>query len=153
MRVAFLMPMKVLFLDIDGVLNRLGDENGKGATTESFEGLFGLDTGLLALYKAMVARADVTVVLSSSWRLVPDLLQYLNGHGVYFHDVTDPKLELLRGDEIELWLKEYPGVTRYAIPDDTDDILDHQRPNFLQTSCETGITQELADMVVAHLMY
>jgi hypothetical protein len=147
--------MKVLFLDIDGVLNCLGDEDGNGGTTEQFQGFIGLDSRLIAIYKAMLSRVDVTVVLSSSWRVFPDLLEYLNEHGVYFHDITvwtDPELDLLRGHEIQLWLNEYPGVSRYAILDDeSDHILEHQLPNFFQTSYETGITQEVADRIVAHL--
>jgi hypothetical protein len=63
---------QVLFLDIDGTLNRFGDEDGKGSTTERFDGLLGLDAQLLQIYKAMLSRIDVTIVLSSSWRLSRD---------------------------------------------------------------------------------
>jgi hypothetical protein len=58
--------LQVLFLDIDGVLNRFGDEDGNGSTTERFDGLLGLDAQLLQIYKAMLSRIDVTIVLSSS---------------------------------------------------------------------------------------
>jgi hypothetical protein len=148
--------MKVLFLDIDGVLNRFGDEDGNGATTECFGGLLGLDAGLLQIYKAMLSRIDVTVVLSSSWRFSRELLEYLTQHGVYFHDVTPamaPEAELSRGLEIQLWLNEYPEqVERYAILDDQEEeMIEEHRPNFFHVSCDTGITQELADRIVVHL--
>jgi len=147
--------MEVLFLDIDGVLNRFGDEDGNGATTERFGGLLGLDAQLLQIYKAMLSRIDATIVLSSSWRLSRELLEYLTQHGVYFHDVTpcmDPELELLRGHEIQLWLNEYPDqVDRYAILDDQEEeMLEEHAPNFFHVSCDTGITQELAERIVAH---
>jgi hypothetical protein len=148
--------MQVLFLDIDGVLNRFGDEDGKGSTTERFDGLLWLDAQLLQIYKALLSRIDVTVVLSSSWRLSRELREYLAQHGVYFHDVTpcmDPALELLRGHEIQLWLNEYPDqVERYAILDDQEEeMLEDHMPNFFHVSCETGLTQELADRIVGHL--
>ena len=75
---------------------------------------------------------------------------------MYFHDVTpalDPELELVRGLEIQLWLNEYPDeVERYAILDDQEEeMLEEHAPNFFHVSCDTGITQELADRIVAHL--
>jgi len=110
--------MNVLFLDIDGVLNRFGDEDGNGATTERFDGLLGLDARLLQIYKAMLSRIDVTIVLSSSWRFSRELLEYLTQHGVYFHDVTPamaPEAELSRGLEIQLWLNESRSERIYSI--------------------------------------
>jgi hypothetical protein len=151
--------MKVLFLDIDGVLNRLGDAEGYGATKERVDGTMfvGLDPDLLEIYKDMLARLDVIVVLSSTWRLLPELCEHLEKHGVYFHDMTicaDAALELPRGIEIQLWLDEHPDeVEKYAILDDVDDMLEHQMPNFFQTNPRTGLTQRLADRVVAHFTF
>ena len=64
----------------------------------------------------------------------------------------DAGLGLWRGHEIQLWLDEHPEVRRYAILDDDDDMLEHQTPNFFQASCETGLTEELADRIVAHML-
>jgi HAD domain in Swiss Army Knife RNA repair proteins len=65
----------------------------------------------------------------------------------------DPELDLLRGHEIQLWLNEYPDqVERYAILDDQEEeMLEDHMPNFFHASSETGLTQELADRIVAHL--
>jgi HAD domain in Swiss Army Knife RNA repair proteins len=146
--------MNVLFLDIDGVLNRFGDENGVGSTEETVEGtsLIGLDRKLLAIYKTMLERIDPVVVLSSTWRTVPELRHHLRQNGVYFHDVTpvfDPA-RYSRGHEIQAWLKTCAEEPRYAIVDDDADILPEQKPNFFQTSGEDGLTQEIADKVAAH---
>jgi hypothetical protein len=46
----------------------------------------------------------------------------------------------------------HPEVDRYAILDDDTDFLEHQMPNFFHTSPSTGITQQLADKIVAHFL-
>jgi hypothetical protein len=146
--------MNILFLDIDGVLNRFGDENGVGMTEETVEGtsLVGIDRKLLSIYKTILERIDPIVVLSSTWRMVPELRDHLRRTGVYFHDVTsvlDP-VRYSRGHEIQAWLRESAEEPRYAIIDDDADMLPEQRPNFFQTSGEYGLTQEIADKVAAH---
>jgi HAD domain in Swiss Army Knife RNA repair proteins len=146
--------MNVLFLDIDGVLNRFGDENGAGMTKETVEGtsLVGIDRNLLSIYKTILERVDPVVVLSSTWRVVPELRDHLRRTGVYFHDVTpvfDPS-RLSRGHEIQAWLKECAEEPRYAIIDDDNDMLPEQKPNFFHTNGEDGLTQEIADKVAAH---
>jgi len=146
--------MNILFLDIDGVLNRFGDENGVGATEETVDGttLIGIDRELLTIYKTILERIDPIVVLSSTWRAVPELCEHLRRSGVYFHDVTpvfDPA-RFSRGHEIQAWLKECASEPRYAIIDDDSDMLTEQKPHFFQTNGEHGLTQEIADKVVAH---
>jgi hypothetical protein len=148
--------MMVLFLDIDGVLNRFGDERGNGATTENIDGttLVGVDPSCLAIYEAMLTRIDPIIVLSSSWRVAPELCRYLRRQGVYFHDTTicrDLELDLTRGHEIQLWLNECEEEPPYAIlDDDKSGILPHQMPHFFHADGATGITHELADRIVAH---
>jgi hypothetical protein len=146
--------MNVLFLDIDGVLNRFGDENGVGSTEETVEGtsLIGVDRQLLAIYKTILERIDPIVVLSSTWRIVPELRDHLRRTGVYFHDVTpvlDP-VRYSRGHEIQAWLRECAEEPRYAIIDDDADMLPMQRPNLFRTKGTDGLTQEIADTVAAH---
>ncbi len=81
------------------------------------------------------------------------MLDHLKENGVEFSHMTpalrDP--HLVRGHEIQAWLMEHPEVTKYAILDDDTEMLEHQLPNFFQAMTETGITQELADRIVAHL--
>ena len=150
--------MKVLFLDIDVVLNRLGDEEGHGAVKKRVgrSKFVSLDPEVLAIYRAMIAQVDVVVVLSSAWRMLPSLCRHLEQNGVDFDDITpcaDPTLDLLRGHEIQLWLDQFPVVKRYAILDDGSDMLEHQMPNFFQASPQTGLTRELASQIVAHFTY
>jgi hypothetical protein len=56
--------MNVLFLDIDGVLNRFGDENGVGMTQESVDdtSLIGIDRELLAIYRSILYQFYIRVI-------------------------------------------------------------------------------------------
>jgi Swiss Army Knife RNA repair-like protein len=63
--------MKVIFLNVDGVLN-----NGK--TTEMYRSFVGIDPSLAQLVTHIVKNNNCEVVLSSSWRLL--------GHTCYATD-------------------------------------------------------------------
>lgn len=113
--------MKVLFLDIDGVLNRSG-------TQEKLNTIFGPFTGidwrLLDKFKIWCSnRPDLSIVLSSSWRLDERYDHAFTNHlkelGINWIDTT-PNLGH-RGKEIATWLDEH-DVTAYAILDDMSDM-------------------------------
>jgi hypothetical protein len=106
--------MKIIFLDVDGVLN-----NDK--TTERFKGFLGLDMGHVNLLKEWLEkRPDVSIVLSSTWRTDPDFFDHLTN---YFDisSYTDVLPWASRDAEISKWLADYArenNVTHYAILDD-----------------------------------
>ena len=136
--------MKVLFLDIDGVVN----------STASLKRNRRLIDPHLASIVRNIASAipDLKIVLSSSWRYLQDGREVVEKRIVRCFDIT-PTLQditLWRGHEIQAWLNEHPEVEKYAILDDEDDMLPHQMPNFFRTSNEIGITQELANRIVVH---
>jgi hypothetical protein len=136
--------MKILFLDIDGVVN--GDETLRRNRRH-------IDPQLAAIVRGILtAVPGLQLVLSSAWRYVAFGRRAVERRIAPCYDVTptlhDTSLE--RGHEIEAWLMEHPGVVRYAILDDAPAMLPHQMPNVFLTSPETGITQEIADRVVAH---
>jgi hypothetical protein len=136
--------MKILFLDIDGVVN--GD-----ATLRRNRRL--IDPQLAALVRGILSAVPgLLVVLSSSWRYSAKGRNVIERRVAPSHDVTPilHDITLERGHEIEAWLVEHPGVERYAILDDDPAMLPHQLPNFFQTSSESGITEEIANRVVAH---
>ena len=60
--------MKVIFLDIDGVLNCIGSFN---RTKTRFNGFVGMDPTLVARFNSLVEKTGARVVLSSTWRLDP----------------------------------------------------------------------------------
>ena len=69
--------------------------------------------------------------------------------GIPFSDVTPDLPHRPRRDEILAWLRNHPGVERYAVIDDEDDELD-ELPLF-QPSAAVGLTDRIADGVAAYL--
>lgn len=106
---------RVLFLDVDGVLNtRVGS----------------LDEDKLVWLQCLLLMTRAVLVVSSSWRTVPDQYERLVGtlarRGLHPVSCT-PDLTIKKGDlhlskdrwqEIEAWLQENPQVDQFVILDD-----------------------------------
>lgn len=155
--------MKVIFLDVDGVLNC--------RTTYARDGFFGIDAYMSLLVNRICERTDAQIVISSSWRLDKGSLKQIE-EKVFpkFIDITPDRRGLTsRGTEIKTWLDEHPfwkcektcclrpnvighKIKRYAIIDDNNDMLEEQMPNFFKTSWEFGLTDEIAERIIAHLI-
>lgn len=144
--------MRVLFLDIDGVVNC-------ETTTQRHRGYIGIDPYMAFLVgKITLAVPDLKVVLSSSWRnFHDDGIAEITKQVVPIFDVTpdswydkEKLRSSMRGEEIQAWLYDHPEVTRYAILDDDRRMLEHQLPNFFNTSFVTGITEEIMQRIIDH---
>lgn len=133
--------MKVLFLDIDGVVNSMH-------TKERFQVYIGIDTKLTKYVKQIIKRTQCKVVLSSIWRLDAEFRDEVRAKVTDFIDVT-PRLGKERGYEIEDWLRKHPEVETYAILDDNSDMLEGQA--LFLTDWRTGITPDVRDRVIAYL--
>jgi len=123
--------MKLLFLDIDGVLNC-------SVTKERWNGLTGIDRRLASMLLQWLSGKDVGVVLSSTWRLYDDTKEHLAAAGLSWIGQT-PNLRAIRGHEIAQYLDETPDVEAYAILDDCSDMLPEQLPFLVQTSHVHGL--------------
>jgi hypothetical protein len=75
------MGMKVIFLDIDGVLNCKKTPNPRKLP-------YIVDTNLLDRFKSLLARTGAKVVLSSTWRYDPAGLFSAKHWGIPFVAVT-----------------------------------------------------------------
>lgn len=135
--------MKVLFLDIDGVVNNRH-------TFNRYDGVLGIDPEMAFRVGKIILDTDAKIVLSSSWRLWEQAREEVKKRIMDFYDIT-PSFGGLRGYEIEDWLSNHPDVTRYAILDDIDEMLPEQEPNFFRTTWDIGITEEIAKAVTEHL--
>lgn len=138
--------MKVLFLDIDGVVNCV-------TTSQRHRGFIGIDPYMAALVRRIVDATGCQVVLSSSWRHFPDGRKEVEQQVCPILDVTPTSSSGFRGDEIRVWLNAHPEVTRYAIVDDNSDMLPEQGKNFFKTSWAQGITEEISQQITDHLRY
>jgi hypothetical protein len=126
--------MKVIFLDIDGVLNCAKTSNPRKLP-------YIVDKKLLARLKRLLERTGAKVVLSSTWRYDPAGIFSAKHWGIPFIDVIPDRPKRPRRDEILEWLSKHPRVKRYAVIDDEDDELD-DLPLF-QPSASTGLTRAI----------
>jgi len=120
--------MKVLFLDIDGVLNT-GDNScahtfSKIESRDIYGPLF--DRRCVMFLEGIVSKTGCKIVISSTWR--KDGLSKLRsmwrdrdlpGEVIGVTDV----LNMQRGDEIQQYLNEHDDIESYVIIDDDDDML------------------------------
>ena len=138
--------MKILFLDIDGVLNSREYDRRRNWNEQT-----DIDETCLPFVKEIIDKTGAKIVLVSTWRshwnsdesLCDEDGKYINGmfskYGLVIHDKT-PDLGLLskRKDEVKAWLDEHTGeVERFVILDDYrfgwDDLSDfyiHTNPHY-----------------------
>jgi len=133
---------KVIFLDIDGVLNCRKTPNPRKFP-------YVIDEGLLARFTQLLQQTGASVVLSSTWRYDPAGIFSAKHQGVSFIDITPDMPDEPRCKEILEWLRVHPEVTRYVVIDDEDDGLD-ELPLF-QPASRTGLTQKIVDGAAAYL--
>lgn len=131
--------MKVLFLDIDGVLNSARTALAFGGYPMELEHLPAFDQAALGLIRRLCDAADVQIVLSSAWRLHYPHKHVGKALGLPIIDRT-PSLSGVRGLEIQRWLADHPEVEEYAIVDDNSDMLPDQERFFVQTDGLEGLT-------------
>lgn len=131
--------MKVVFLDIDGVLNSTRTCVACGGYPFDFtpEAMDQFDHVALGLIRGIVSVADASVVLSSSWRLTHDWNDVAKALALPIMGRT-PSLCGPRGAEIAAWLADHPEVEAYAIVDDSADMLPEQMAHFVRTDMHEG---------------
>jgi hypothetical protein len=134
--------MKVIFLDIDGVLNCEKTPNPRKFP-------YIVDKKLLARLKSPLVRTGAKVVLTSTWRLDPVGLIAAKYWGIPFIDVSPDMPKSPRCSEVLTWLSQHPKATRYVVIDDEDDELD-ELPLF-QPSSKTGLTGQIVRGVEKYL--
>jgi len=130
--------MKVVFLDIDGVLNDAVNIHSLMDDKPTKEHLDCL--------KAILDATGAKVVLSSTWRLFPDARNIVkNSLRNIGSDIFDKTKELPkgRGAEIKEWLSRHPEVCQFVIlDDDIADIKPYYPNNIVKTSFYTGLLPE-----------
>lgn len=150
----------VIFLDVDGVLNHRGTWDDK-----SQRGPWRLCPAAVARFNRVVAATGAQVVISSSWRGNEAGERKLHNAGVlkrWHKDKRTPRLNTItkggiyiakvRGEEIDDWLSRHPEVRNYVIVDDESDMLDYQKPRFVQTDFhDGGLLDEHCERIAAIL--
>lgn len=155
--------MKVIFLDIDGVLTSVNRR-------------MKLDPDNIARLGKILEATEAKLVISSSWRrhkledtiaLLADTQEFNHG-GVefpYCDKIVGHTLRLYafcpadeekhylsaRGLEIKRWLKDHAeklGVTNYLILDDDSDMLLEQVRHFIKTDTYKGLSNKNVDKAI-----
>ena len=168
--------MRVIFLDIDGVLNADNDFGGRKKPNPIVTNDYGIRYRGISRTKTkelkwIVNKTDAKIVLVSSWKR--DYHAYLKNHtnrvGKYLHnklkkvglsiyDDTDNLavgFHSYRGYEITTWLaNQAEPVESWVVLDDEvfSDYKDSIRQNLILTSEYDGLTHELAKLAACKLL-
>ena len=160
--------MKIVFLDIDGVMNSVRSMKEESASRKAGNPRRGRTTSHwfppyhVQPLNRILDESGAKVVVSSTWReLYPlaEIAHELESQGVRPGLVIDktPTGAFLpegfsrtiygctpRGAQIAAWLAEHPEVTGFVILDDDAD-MDQVLPWLVDTDCEAGLTEADAD--------
>lgn len=150
--------MKILFLDIDGVLNSqdfiIKSARKKGAMLHPNEMI---DPESIEYLNKVIEETGAHIVISSTWRKSwkkNELEAHLEGYGLVYpiFDYTPIHESRVRGEEIEDYLFNLnEDVLNYVILDDDSDFLPHQFNNLIQTNFEKGLTNIKAEDTIQKL--
>ena len=151
--------MKIIFLDLDGVLNVISQGH------DEYGGIF--HEHFMKNLQTIILKTSAKIVLSSSWRknglkimqemwikrnlpgeiidVTPTLRLRRGGSIIFYNDKLNehptPEIHgysIPRGCEIDYWLRneawKFGPVESYVIIDDDTDFLMHQKEHFVQCS-------------------
>ena len=132
--------MKILFLDIDGVINSTRTLLAFDAYPHNFDGsdaeLF--DWVAVGLIRKLCEKTGAKICLSSSWRLYFSPKECAEALNLPIIDKTGD--HSTRGLEINAWLADHPEVETSAIVDDFDQFLESQQSRFVKTDEDEGLS-------------
>ena len=143
--------MKVVFLDVDGVLNH-------ERCTETIAGYTGVADDLVEKLAKIVHSTGSQIVLVSSWKTLWDsmppqnpglhpmalyLVRKLEKQQLHIADRTEEKTPAYRGHGIRAWIRKVRDVESWVVLDD-EIFLDYEEcdimPHLVQTDMEYGLT-------------
>ena len=147
--------MKVIFLDIDGVVNCYDTKERAPSR------VIGVEQRLIAHIKEIVDATGAKLVLSSTWRK-DWAFNIMNGkdwhylrdefakQGLYFLDYTPSRRDSHRGEEIKEWLEStgYDVESYVIIDDEMFDIRDLHEGHMVRTSSIDGIKPGAVKMAI-----
>ena len=152
--------MKVLFLDISGVLytkeyiTKIINLLGRSQYVALLRNIMiPFDYRSCKLLRDFVTKTNTKVILSSTWRLNPKSFNIIREYaGIEIYDKTPTLIEITRkekqqyiynyrGEEIQQYLDNHKEITNYVILDDDDsNILESQMKHFVKVDGKVGLT-------------
>jgi hypothetical protein len=139
--------MKVLFVDVDGVLNN---------NSSDWQDMNPLDDKCLKQLKWIVDETDVDLVLSTSWRGLTEPVAALKAAFERLQipiwiGVTPDMGNVARSMEILKWLDSHDGILTFAVLDDDYDAGENLNCHFFLVDAEFGLTDTIAEAVIKFL--
>ncbi len=142
-----MLPSKIIFLDIDGVLVTKESFYNKPIGNCNYPQF---DDGAVGQLNKLIKKTKAGIVISSTWRhgrTVSQLQEMLSTQGVVGKVIGKtaslPDEEYPRGQEILAWVKAQPHTIKHfvAIDDDSYDLLPVLPRNFVhvKNGFETGL--------------
>jgi len=128
--------MKVVFLDVDGVLNTEECDNAPKAGEKGSEAFLYHENTPIPLLKRcldnlrfVLQQTDAKIVISSSWRLFPERLELLTKVLEALSPSKEPVVVIGitpdlsnswsgRGEEVRAWLDQNENCLRFVVVDD-----------------------------------
>jgi hypothetical protein len=142
------MNDKVIFLDIDGVLNSDTYLDGVDHSNEIHWKEFwinNIDCKSVVILNEIIEKTGSSVVVSSTWRIMMDfidiksVLEIVGFQGTILGCTPYIKGNS-RGEEIKAWLKENP-TKQFVIIDDVVDFDEELTSRLIKTNCSFGLIQ------------
>lgn len=141
--------MRIIFLDIDGVLN---NDNYIYHYGNNY-----IDNNLLNLFVAILKSTKSELVLSCGWKLnefkLKTFIDKLSKFEINILDIINSNKDgwINTQEEIEKWLKNHPQVSRYCVVSSDSDI-EQDLKNF-KTDPALGLTEDLCIDIIDYMNY
>lgn len=154
--------MKVIFLDIDGVLN--SEEFLRNNQNEM------IDRNNVNILKNVIDKTGAVVVMSSGWRLwFDDNMMPRDGYSQCLYDILlefdikvfdktpdfsteeiriNKTFSKVKAKEIIAWLSEHETVDKYVVLDDLNLNNEEVNSHLVRTNAQVGITEDDAMRVI-----
>ena len=154
--------MKVIFLDIDGVLN--SEEFLKNNKNEM------IDRNNVNILKSIISKTEAVILMSSGWRLwFDDNMMPKDGESQCLYDIlcqaniklfgktpdfsteeirTKKTFSHVKAKEIIAWLSEHEEANKYVVLDDLDLKNEEINSHLVRTNAQVGITEDDAMRVI-----
>lgn len=159
---------KIIFLDIDGVINTKEWHSKMTKDTPKDEYGYAFDPIAVANLAHIIDKTGADIVISSSWKFygVPKLREMWKKRNLpgTILDITpntisdemllnanldEFQLGVCRGNEIKEWLSRHEDIiSNYVIIDDFDDMLSKQEDHVVLTESLIGITEWDAEKAI-----
>lgn len=147
--------MKVIFLDIDGVLNYTDWYTSKEYQALNYDenSELDIDPKCAERINNICESTGAKIVITSDWRISwYGTLMRLEKGGIKPEYILDKTPELIwyniagydksRGSEIKLWLETHEKCLNYIIIDDRTDFRKEQKKFFIHVNPKIGFTDE-----------